>query len=183
MTTRDESPSTFDRVVALNIKRLRNERRWTAAELAEMLTQVLERRYTRSMMGDMEGRRERAVRWSEVVALSVIFDVPLWELVLPEKGERVNTRIPTSSDIIVRSDDERFVEIGELGDYVTVSLDRDGLAIRLFGLKENEIDSKVMKGKWDDRTLSRSVDALAIADALRPFIREAIREAQEDSES
>ena len=64
----------------------------------------------------------------------------------------------------------------------TVAMDRDGLAIRLFGLKENEIDSKLMKVKWNDRALSRSVDDLALADALLPMIRQLLRDAREESD-
>ena len=176
---RSQESQTLNEVVAENIKRLRtsDSRRWTATELAEKLTVVLELSYTRFTVADLEGRREREIRWSEVVAMCSIFDVPLWELVLPQKGDRVMTRTLTKGDIT----DPRFAEI-ELKETVSVAMDRDGLAIRLFGLKENEIDSKLMKVKWNDRALSRSVDDLALADALLPMIRQLLRDAREESD-
>jgi hypothetical protein len=59
------------------------KRRTTATLLAEKLTRRTGEKYTRFVIADIEGRRERNVRWPELVALCTIFRVPLWELVLP----------------------------------------------------------------------------------------------------
>ena len=170
----------MDEVVAYNIKRLRidKSRGWTATELAEKLTEVLDREYTRFMVSDMEGRRERAVRWTEVAALCSVFDVRLWDLVLPPDGVEVASAIARGENIAVEvtdtpSDDPDLAEIGGVkvvGRYHYPG--RDDLSWRLFSLSsgtlEGGIPQKFLSKHEEER---QHEELLKIADALLPRLR------------
>lgn len=77
--------------------------RGTATLLAVMMSAYLREKYTRYVIADIEGRRERNVRWHELVALCEIFEVPLWELVLPPEGTVIETAMPLHGPAISRS--------------------------------------------------------------------------------
>ena len=93
---------TLNQIVGQNVERLRQRgirvggtmERGTKTLLAKMLSAYLEEKYTRFVVADLEGARRRNMRWPELVALCEIFEVPLWELVLPPEGVRVATPRP-----------------------------------------------------------------------------------------
>lgn len=163
---------TLDQVVADNIKALRTAdgRRWTATELAEKLSAVTGHEYTRFTVADLEGRREREIRWSELVALALIFDVPLWDLVLPPESALVDMRLPTSGDAGLLTSTGEVVDI-ETPNSVRINTDRDDMARRLFGLDSETLTSRELRHLWDKRSGQATPDALAVANELLPLLR------------
>ena len=177
MTTRSESgkSSTLDKVVGYNLNKLRLKRNWTATELAEQLTEVTGKPYTRFMVADLEGRRERAVRWVELAALCAIFDVALWDLVLPPEGVQVESRIAFGSvtDVDVTDsppyDPEQATTGRTKGTIWHDYPDRDDLAWRIFGLDAESLASGALQKHARDQADKRDQqDILAIAEALLP---------------
>ena len=65
--------------------------------MAERLNDLTGREYTRHTVYDLEGRRHRQIRWVEVAALCEIFDVAVWDLVLPPEGVQVDTVVTTGA--------------------------------------------------------------------------------------
>ena len=169
---------TLDEVVAYNIKELRESRGWTPTELAETLTAVLERPYTRFTVYDLEGRRKREIRWTELAALCSIFGVSLWRLVLPKEGDEVNTRIATGDvtgvDLTdLPSDDPDLAAIGATKGVVWHAYpSRDDLAWRLFGMNSYTLEAEATQFL---RTIQekglRMDDVRAIAEVLLPQLR------------
>ena len=131
---------SLDAVVGGNVKRLRRQREMTAEELALFLTGYRRKRYTRYTVADLEGRRDREVRWAELVALCRIFDVALWELVLPQGDDRVAQPV-----------EPRIVGVSEAQPHLprAVLLDdepggRTELAWMLFGLEDKNLESEAL---------------------------------------
>ena len=144
----------LDAVIGANVKRLRNRLGITASVLAHHLSLVLDRTYTRYTVADIEGRRERQVRWSELVALAYILNVPLWDLVLPDGDERVDAPIP---DRVVGGDtpdwtyEEPYPELAlmQLSTEGTVIFEeeppgRQELAVLLFGIGDEHLESQAL---------------------------------------
>jgi transcriptional regulator with XRE-family HTH domain len=86
---------TLDQVVARNLRRLREGRRWSRRALAEKLTMASDHEWATSRIIDLEGGRTgkppASVQWRELVTLCLVFGVELWDVVLPESGELVIT--------------------------------------------------------------------------------------------
>ena len=156
---------SFDEVVGENVKRLRRSRKMTAAGLADELTDWTGWRYTRYTVLDLEGRRERQVRWSELVALCNIFKVPLWELVLPHGDERVHGPIedrvvdgkplgpePAVYTMGIESPDQPDVQI----ELVTEPAGRSEVAWLLFGRNDEDLASEAYAAfRRDERERER----------------------------
>jgi len=138
------STQTLNQVVGANVRRLREKgipigslslsdrkRRTTATLLAEKLTRLTGEKYTRFVIADIEGRRERNVRWPELVALCSIFRVPLWELVLPPEDVGLDMK-----GISLRPAEAGNWEVDDQG-LIAIEAqppDRDDLANLLFSL-------------------------------------------------
>jgi hypothetical protein len=91
---------TLDQVVAQNLKRLRADRDWSRNKLASELSSASGSEWSEWRIIDLEGARTghppASARWAEIVALCLVFDVTIWELVLPvDPKERV--RVITSN--------------------------------------------------------------------------------------
>jgi len=182
MTAQPEKPKTMDAVVGDNIKKLREapERAWSRAELADRLTELLAPRkpFTRYTVADLEGRRDTRIRWLELAALCSIFDVPLWELVLPPEDVKVHTKVtlaPTvasvdMSGVDVTSNEQQqiFVEYEGPG--------RKELAWRLFGVSSVNLDDAEMKKHWEKERKKREEEfMLDIGAAILTASRDAFR--------
>ena len=183
MTAQTPRRLTLDQVVAQNIKKLRKARleeantltakRWTATAMAERLTEKLGRKYSRYTVADLEGRREREIRWVELAALCAIFDVALWDLVLPPEGVEVETSV-TEGDVIrtditdIPSDDPAMAALGATKGFQEFEWpQRDELALRFFSADAATIDSGEPRKYWERRNRERKEEAmLAIADAV-----------------
>jgi hypothetical protein len=87
--------STIDQVISRNLKKLREDRKWSRRVLAEKLTLASDRTWKLSRIVDLEGGRARRppapVQWRELVSFCMVFEVPLWSLVLTEPGSLVIT--------------------------------------------------------------------------------------------
>lgn len=77
---------SFDEVVAANLRRIREEKGLSVAELAEALG--VGRHAVYDFERPRKGAQQRQFLWSEIVNLCAVFDVTIFELVLPEKGHR-----------------------------------------------------------------------------------------------
>ena len=76
---------TLDQVIASNVTRLRETKRWTMNDLADRLD--VSRHDVLAYEGRRADRPQRPFRWSELVALCYVLKVTLFELVLPADSE------------------------------------------------------------------------------------------------
>jgi len=81
-------PQTLDMVTGDNIRRIRDQHRWSRTELAERLSSIIGNEVSAWRLIDLEGARSRtkpprAVTWPELVALALAFEVPIYDLVIP----------------------------------------------------------------------------------------------------
>lgn len=173
MTAQTDKLRTLDEVVGDNIKRLRISRHWRAEELAEKLTSVLERPYTRFTVADLEGRRKREIRWTELAALCSVFNVALWDLVLPPEGVEVDSPVATGgvtgADYTdTPSDDPELAAIGATKATIWYEYPaRDDLAWRFFSIdSETLVDGGLQHLRKQHETERR----LAAIDALLPVL-------------
>lgn len=75
-----------DEFVAANVKRIREDREWSTAELADRLS--IGRHVARDYERPRKGAEQRQFLWSEIVSLCAVLDVTIFELVLPREGHR-----------------------------------------------------------------------------------------------
>lgn len=93
-------PLTASAIVALNIRRIREERGWTQAEAGERLERVTGRPFSVATVSALErgwdrSGPERAFTINELDAISQAFGVALLELLLPPSKEETTRRLPT----------------------------------------------------------------------------------------
>ena len=97
--TRPE-PLTASAIVALNVRRIREEKRWTQAEAGKRLEKVTGRPWSVATLSalergwDREGP-ERAFGVNELDSISLAFGVALLELLLPPSKEETSRRLPS----------------------------------------------------------------------------------------
>jgi transcriptional regulator with XRE-family HTH domain len=72
--------------VATNVRRLREERGWTTAELAKRLS--VGSHVVRDYERPRKGSAQRQFLWSEIVTLCAVFGATIFELTLPPDGYR-----------------------------------------------------------------------------------------------
>lgn len=72
--------------VAPNVRRLREDRGWSTADLAGRLG--VGRHVVRDYERKRKGATQRQFLWSEIVSLCAVFDATIFDLILPEKGHR-----------------------------------------------------------------------------------------------
>ncbi len=125
-------PETPDQVVAANILRLRGDR--SRATLARQLSEQTGEHWPEARLIDLEGKRSpnappRPARWSELVALALVFEVRLAELVLPEQGTIMCVASPT-----LRVDLPYLPNIDDVDAVDHLYFDRDETAAVLFGM-------------------------------------------------
>jgi transcriptional regulator with XRE-family HTH domain len=92
-------PLTASAVVALNFRRIREERGWSQADAGERLERVTERPWSVATVSAVERGwergPERAFGINEVDAISLAFGVSLLELLLPPSKEETSRRLPS----------------------------------------------------------------------------------------
>ena len=175
---------TLNQIVGVNVKRLRQRgirvggtmQRGTATLLAKVMSAYLGEKYTRYVVADIEGRRDRNVRWHELVALCEIFECPLWELILPPEGVGVATPRP------LRGPTTKVWGIAGRPD-ITFSIDefigRDDLAALLFSLNADELADGAlanfrdkMKEERDKQTREYWDEATAVVRKMEERLKE-----------
>jgi hypothetical protein len=123
---------TPDRVVSDNIKKLRDDRNLSRSALAGLLSDNTGTEWSRWRIIDLEGARTadqvpRPATWSEIVALAIVFDVTVFDLVLPD----------TETAVVVSTHDEPFrIGAKDRNAKLLTNLSREGLAATLFRLPE-----------------------------------------------
>lgn len=140
---------SLDEVVAKNLRRIRDRKGWSRKKLAELAAMASADEWPEWRIIDLEGARSgrppSSAKWPELVTLSYVLDVTLWELVLPEPGvQAVVNPIPP---------DEYGVKVGnEYGVSRSLLAERlSGLPARLF---EDETALRDAKELLTDRNLS-----------------------------
>ncbi len=93
-------PLTASAIVALNVKRVREERGWTQAQAGERLERVTDRPFSVATVSALERGwdrtgPERAFTINELDSISLAFGVSLLELLLPPSKEETMRRLPT----------------------------------------------------------------------------------------
>lgn len=81
--------ATLDQVIAYNVRRLREERGWSRGWLAAYLG--VGRHYVYDLEGGRADRSQREFKWSDLVGLCAVFQVTLFDLVLPPEGVILST--------------------------------------------------------------------------------------------
>lgn len=107
---------TLTETTAYNIRRLREQSRFSRSQLASELTEATGTEWKAARIVDLEGARSTRpgpadVRWPEIVALAAVFGVPMFELVLPP--EELNGR--TLRVVLSSRSDTTIVERERLG--------------------------------------------------------------------
>ncbi len=93
-------PLTASAIVALNVRRIREERGWTQGQAGERLERVTGKPWSVASVSalergwDREGP-ERAFGVNELDAISLAFGVALLELLLPPSKEETSRRLPS----------------------------------------------------------------------------------------
>jgi len=94
---------TPNQVTAENLKRIRGEH--SRSKLAKELADMTGRPWTESTIKDLEGARSadrepRSPRWTELIDLSLYFEIPVFDLILPNSPDTqvVLTRSSTTED-------------------------------------------------------------------------------------
>lgn len=132
---------TLDRIVAQNVRRLREEKKWSVATLAEELDRP------KHVVYDMErprkGQKQRAFSWGELVALCGALDTNLFELVLPPQGVRV---VGPEAHLLIPD-----TKVPILGDSTGVLfgnvVGRDGLSYTIFGIRPTSFPKEFLDKK------------------------------------
>jgi transcriptional regulator with XRE-family HTH domain len=92
-------PLTASAIVALNVRRIREERGWSQAQAGERLERVTERPWSVATVSAVERGwergPERAFGVNEVDKISLAFGVSLLELLLPPSKEETSRRLPS----------------------------------------------------------------------------------------
>jgi len=92
-------PLTASAIVALNVRRIREERGWSQAQAGERLERVTGRPWSVATVSSMERGwergPERAFGVNEVDKISLAFGVSLLELLLPPSKEETSRRLPS----------------------------------------------------------------------------------------
>jgi hypothetical protein len=117
---------TLDQVVARNMIRLREERRWSPTDLAKRLGYKHVNPVS-AREGRLKDRGQYQFLWQDIVALCLVFDVPIAELVLPEdEATRVSLGTGATAGLTI-------------GDMGTDWPAREQLGQRLFGQSGDEL--------------------------------------------
>ena len=162
--------NSWNQVIGRNIRRLRQEKGWTQEYLAHALLTNLKGkvpgRYTVWTVRDLEGRREREVRWHELAVLCYVLDVPLWDLILPVGTDLVDTTaVPGESHSPSPAHDPAYTV------FETEPPDRDDIAVLLF----NVTSDKLGVGVLDQESRRRYEDEQrAVRDSLAAEMRQLI---------
>jgi hypothetical protein len=134
--------TTPDEVVADNIRKLRDERDLSRVALARLLSDSIGTDWSRWRIIDLEGARSadqvpRPATWSEIIALAVVFDVTVFDLVLPNKD----------AEVVISTHREPF-RLGEKNRSAMFlnNLSRESLAATLFRLPEKYLNVEYLKG-------------------------------------
>jgi transcriptional regulator with XRE-family HTH domain len=92
-------PLTASAIVALNVRRIREERGWSQAQAGERLERVTGRPWSVATVSAVERGwergPERAFGVNEVDKISLAFGVSLLELLLPPSKEETSQRLPS----------------------------------------------------------------------------------------
>ena len=92
-------PLTASAIVALNFRRIREEKGWSQAQAGERLERVTGRLWSVATVSAVERGwergPERAFGVNEVDAISLAFGVSLLELLLPPSKEETSRRLPS----------------------------------------------------------------------------------------
>jgi transcriptional regulator with XRE-family HTH domain len=92
-------PLTASAIVALNVRRIREERGWSQAQAGERLERVTGRPWSVATVSAVERGwergPERAFGVNEVDKISLAFGVSLLELLLPPSKEETSRRLPS----------------------------------------------------------------------------------------
>jgi transcriptional regulator with XRE-family HTH domain len=111
-----ENKKTVDEVIAANVRRIREEKGLSVAELAERMT------VGRHLIYDFErprpGADQRQFLWRDVVNLCLALGVTVFDLALPNDGDYV------------------LQEVGELGLPIRAPRDRDYFGELVFGVAD-----------------------------------------------
>jgi transcriptional regulator with XRE-family HTH domain len=96
---RRPEPLTASAIVALNVRRIREERGWTQGEAGERLENVTGRPWSVATVSALErawdrGGPERAFSINELDSISLAFGVALLELLLPPSKAETTRRLP-----------------------------------------------------------------------------------------
>ena len=96
---RRPEPLTASAIVALNVRRIREERGWSQAQAGERLERVTGRPWSVATVSAVERGwergPERAFGVNEVDKISLAFGVSLLELLLPPSKQETSRRIPS----------------------------------------------------------------------------------------
>jgi hypothetical protein len=170
---------TWNKAIGANIKRLRestfNEsgKAMSRKDLAMRLMFHLPRKYTRFTVADMEGRRDREIRWNELAALCSIFNVPLWDLVLPPEGVAVDTTVVRGEPSVSESQPDPptaaviYIHMDQPG--------REELAWLLFSVDAKTLDKGVLEGFRRDEQARQHQRLVEIVDKARQTILDELR--------
>ena len=87
---------TLDEVVAVNLRKLRNQARLTRDQLATRIDKKTDESWTKWRILDLEAGRNRSrkVLWSDLVALARALKVTIFDLVLPPEDRFVSLGDP-----------------------------------------------------------------------------------------
>lgn len=141
----------LDQVIAENVRRLREERRLSVAQLAARCG--VHHQTIRDYEGARRGGRQRPFLWSELVRLCVAFEVTIFDLVLPvEKQERTRAI-------------EQWAERKGLGELIEANPARGSVWEAVFGIPEGELDAVRMNQfrQQTKREFDRLLQALQAA--------------------
>lgn len=159
----------LDTVIAENVKHLRRQAGMTQTQLADLLSFWLVEGWSRFKVADLEGRRRHEVRWSEVVALCTVFDVPLWKVVLPRDN---NTRIHAPAQGAPRQ------PIGASADATDVLVEMDEelpgrleLAWLLFSVDDESLGKEVLARVRDTHRREQEAQSQEIVEAVLAQLR------------
>lgn len=138
----------LDEVVAANVRRLREQKGWSVADLAERVG--VRRQVAYDFERARPGQTQRAFKWSEIVRLCEVFHATLFDLVLPPWG----ARLPGLDGIELTTEIHPGWKLSPGNPPVAVLVDyRKQLSRTLFGLeldvhKLKDLDA--MKRKQDE---------------------------------
>ncbi len=136
---------SVDEVVAYNVRRLREEKGLSVAQLAERLP--VGRHVVYDYERPRQGSEQRQFLWKEIFFLCAVLDVTLFELVLPPAG--VDLEHFESGRSV-----QEAAERADLGELASLRMDaRTELAFILFGVDAKHVQPAVL------RKLAEKVDA------------------------
>lgn len=133
-----QTPKTYNTVIAHNVERLRKaaEPELSFGKLAERLSHTIGKEIgehvARDMVRPRKGQPQRSFSWDELVALCAVFDVLLFDLVLPPTGWVSQEAFAMAS----AAKDQRLLEVEDARYRMSVSLFGVALAEDLAPLVE-----------------------------------------------